>query len=149
MRKLAASVNVITTQHAGERGGLTASAVCSVSFEPLTMLACINRTTACFPLIEASGKMAINLLSTADAAIAHQFGSSDSPDPRFSLGEWDTIDGLPVLKSAVAAILLSINARHDSGTHRVFFGEVMHVALAQNGPTLLYENGTFCSSAPM
>jgi len=149
MRKLTASVTVITAAHEGARGGLTASAVCSVSFEPLTMLACINRAASCFPLIDASRKCAVNLLTAEDVAIANQFGSSGSPDPRFTVGDWHDVDGLPVLKSAAATILLNVNAHHDSGTHRVFFGDVTHVTLAKTARALLYEDGHYCSSQPL
>ena len=38
MRKLAATVTVVTVQGAGGRNGLTATAVCSVSAEPPQLL---------------------------------------------------------------------------------------------------------------
>ena len=42
MRHLAASVTLITTRYGDLRGGLTATAVCSVSAEPPQILVCVN-----------------------------------------------------------------------------------------------------------
>ena len=44
MSRLGAAVNIITTDGAGGRAGFTASAVCSVTDEPPTLLICLNRT---------------------------------------------------------------------------------------------------------
>ena len=44
MARLGAAVNVITTDGPGGRAGFTASAVCSVTDTPPTLLVCANRT---------------------------------------------------------------------------------------------------------
>jgi flavin reductase (DIM6/NTAB) family NADH-FMN oxidoreductase RutF len=149
MRKLAASVHVITAGHDGARGGLTATAVCSVSFEPMVMLACIHRSVSCFDMIEQSGKFAVNLLSTQDVAIAEQFGSHARMDERFTTGDWDAQSGVPILQTAAATILLDVASHHDSGTHRVYFGNVDQVTIAPERTALLYEDGGFCSTGPL
>jgi hypothetical protein len=47
MRHLAASVTLITTKvHRDQRGGLTATAVCSVSAEPPQILVCVNKSAS-------------------------------------------------------------------------------------------------------
>ena len=43
MRTLAGAVNIITSVHSGHRYGMTATAVCSASADPPTVLACINK----------------------------------------------------------------------------------------------------------
>ncbi len=43
MRSLAGAVNIITSAHASHRYGMTATAVCSVSADPPTLLVCINK----------------------------------------------------------------------------------------------------------
>lgn len=45
MSRLGAAVNIITTDGVAGRHGMTASAVCSVSGEPATLLGCINRAS--------------------------------------------------------------------------------------------------------
>ena len=44
MARLGAAVNVIATDGPGGRAGFTASAVCSVTDTPPTLLVCANRT---------------------------------------------------------------------------------------------------------
>ena len=43
MRSLAGAVNIITTTHAGHPYGMTATAVCSASADPPTVLICVNK----------------------------------------------------------------------------------------------------------
>ena len=43
MRTLAGAVNIITSTHGGHRYGMTATAVCSATADPPTVLACINK----------------------------------------------------------------------------------------------------------
>ena len=43
MARLGAAVNIITTGGPAGRGGFTASAVCSVTDDPPTLLVCMNR----------------------------------------------------------------------------------------------------------
>ena len=66
MRGLAAAVNIVTAAHAGHRYGMTATAVCSVSAEPPTVLACINKSTATHAAIVKSEAFCINVLRADD-----------------------------------------------------------------------------------
>ena len=48
MSNLGAAVNVITTQGIAGQAGFTASAVCSVTDSPPTLLVCLNRSASVF-----------------------------------------------------------------------------------------------------
>lgn len=48
MSRLGSAVNVVTTRYDDKRYGFTASAVCSVSDTPATLLVCLNRASSCF-----------------------------------------------------------------------------------------------------
>ena len=50
--RLGTAVNVVTTTVGDKRYGFTASAVCSVSDTPGTLLVCINRASASFQAFE-------------------------------------------------------------------------------------------------
>jgi len=43
MARLGAAVNIVTTDGTAGRAGFTASAVCSVTDDPPTLLVCLNR----------------------------------------------------------------------------------------------------------
>ena len=49
MARLGAAVSVITTGGPAGRGGFTASAVCSVTDDPPTLLRCMNRGATAAP----------------------------------------------------------------------------------------------------
>ena len=48
MACLGAAVNIVTTDGAAGRAGLTASAICSVTDDPPTLLVCANRGSSAY-----------------------------------------------------------------------------------------------------
>lgn len=66
MRTLAAAVTLITSTGSGHRHGMTATAVCSVSAEPPTLLVCLNKATATHGAVAKSGAFCVNLLRAED-----------------------------------------------------------------------------------
>ena len=58
MARLAAAVNIITTDGPSGRAGFTATAVCSVTDEPPTLLVCLNRSASAHPIVTANGSSA-------------------------------------------------------------------------------------------
>ena len=63
MRHLAGAVTVIATGAPGHRFGLTATAVCSLSDEPPTLLVCVNRPASAHDVISRNGNFSVNLLA--------------------------------------------------------------------------------------
>ena len=74
MRRLAAGVTIVTTGVSPHRFGLTATAVTSVSADPPTLLACINRDSDSFGPIIRNGRFAVNLLGPGHQELAGRFG---------------------------------------------------------------------------
>ena len=85
MRHLAASVTLITTRHRDLRGGLTATAVCSVSAEPPQILVCVNKTASAHDPIGEAGFFCVNILAPGHRKIAERFAGMDGVegDERF------------------------------------------------------------------
>ena len=77
MRHLAASVTLITTRHRDLRGGLTATAVCSVSAEPPQILVCVNKTASAHDPIGEAGFFCVNILAPDHRKIAERFAGMD------------------------------------------------------------------------
>ncbi len=151
MRRLAASVCLITTLNAdGTRNGLTATAVCSLSASPPTLLCCLNRASNSFAAIQAAKMFAVNLLSTDDRAIAGHFATSLAGDDKFGLGVWTALKtGAPVLASAIAAFDCRLINVVETGTHGILIGEVQALELSPAGAMpLLYVDGGYGAFAP-
>lgn len=52
MAHVGAAVNIITTDGPAGRAGFTASAVCSVTDTPPTLLVCLNRSASVWPAVQ-------------------------------------------------------------------------------------------------
>src|SRR4249919_4184576 len=69
MSRLGAAVHVITTAGPGGKTGATATAVCSVSDAPPTLLVCINRSSQTNPIVVENGVFCVNTLGANGAEI--------------------------------------------------------------------------------
>jgi len=139
MRRLTAGVTIITTILEGERRGLTATAVCSVSMTPPTLLCCVNRQGSAHDFIVASGLFAINVLTTDDHALADRFSGTEPGEARFGEGAWGVLEtGAPILKSAFVGFDCRVLQTFDGASHTIFLGEVVAQSIGHGGEPLCY-----------
>jgi flavin reductase (DIM6/NTAB) family NADH-FMN oxidoreductase RutF len=147
MRHLAASVTLITTRHGDQRGGLTATAVCSVSAEPPQLLICVNRTASAHDPIGKAGFFCVNILAPDHRKIAERFAGMDGVegDARFlDMGDWSTLTtGAPVLKGCPVSFDCRLVSKVDAGTHTIYIGEIVDITLDAAAHALLYCDGAF------
>ena len=73
MRSLAGAVNIITSAHAGHRYGMTATAVCSASAEPPTVLVCINKLATTHGAVSKAEAFCVNVLRAEDWQLSTTF----------------------------------------------------------------------------
>ncbi|MBM3522355.1 MAG: flavin reductase family protein [Alphaproteobacteria bacterium] len=146
MRRLAAGVTIVTAMHDGERNGLTATAVTSLSADPPQLLVCVNRTATAHDLIHGGAALCVNLLAQEHRALAARFAGMDGvhgPE-RFDIGDWTTlVTGSPVLADALAAFDCVVAEAVDSRTHTIFIGRVVGIRARDDGAALVYEAGRF------
>src|SRR5690348_221993 len=146
MSRLGAAVHVITTAGPGGKTGATATAVCSVSDTPPTLLMCLNRKSQTNPVVVENGVFCINTLGHEGAEIADIFAGRtgvQSTD-RFGIGDWTVLStGSPVLTSAVIAFDCRIIEVRAVASHNVFFGAVEAVRLGPGGPALVYHERAY------
>lgn len=141
MASLPASVNIVTTQGSAGRCGITATAVCSVTDTPPTLLVCINNRSAMVPVFEQNGSMCVNILNHQQEEMARHFaGMTDlSMEARFTLEGWrEGALRQPVLQQALASLEGEVKQIQSIGTHRVYLLEVKHITLADQGQGLIY-----------
>ncbi|WP_186450341.1 flavin reductase [Rhizobium sp. ERR 1071] len=139
MSRLATSVNVVSTSVRGKRYGFTASAVCSVSDTPPTLLVCINRASSCFHAFGGARYFCVNTLMPGQEDISNAFGGRIPTEDRFSFGQWNEgIAGSPVLLSASVSFECELVNAVDEATHRILFGRVINLCENEERATLLY-----------
>jgi len=146
MSRLGAAVHVITTAGPGGKTGATATAVCSVSDAPPTLLMCLNRRSQTNPVVVENGVFCVNTLGHDGAAIADLFAGRTGVQgtDRFKIGEWTVLStGSPVLASAVIAFDCRIVEVRAVASHNVFFGAVETVRLGPSGPALVYHERAY------
>jgi flavin reductase len=146
MSRLGAAVHVITTDGPGGKTGATATAVCSVSDAPPTLLMCLNRKSQTNPVVLENGVFCVNTLDAGGAEIADIFAGRTGVQgsERFAIGDWTTLStGSPVLASAVIAFDCRITEVRSVGSHNVFFGAVEAVRLGPQGPALVYHERAY------
>jgi flavin reductase len=140
MARLAAAVNVITTDGPAGRGGFTASAVCSVTDDPPTLLVCVNLSSRQNDFLRGNGVLCVNTLAASQSEIARLFSTKDlTMDERFDGGGWSALTtGAPVLDAALASFDCVIVERLEKGTHAVILCEVQAVRVGEAAEPLVY-----------
>ena len=128
MRRVSGAVTVVTTRGAGgERRGVTATAVCSLSAAPPAVIACINRDTWVGQLAPLSGVFCVNVLSRVQQNVAETFAgrSGHVGEERFDVGDWGELgSGAPSLALAIANFDCRLERFVEFASHVVLVGEV-------------------------
>jgi flavin reductase len=141
MARLGAAVNVITTAGVAGRAGFTATAVCSVSDQPPTLLVCLNRRSRGTPVLRENGVFCVNTLAADQESIANTFAGRGGAagEDRFNVGDWMTMaTGAPVLRTAAVAFDCRVIDVKTVATHNVFFAVVEAVHIGDACPALVY-----------
>ena len=141
MARLGAAVNVVTTNTEEGWRGFTASAVCSVTDDPPTLLLCVNRTGDTHDALLASGIVCINTLSATQEAFSPLFAgfTNVTQAERFRQGVWSPlVTGAPALEDAVVSFDCTIADQTTVGTHTVFFCAVQAIRSGPAHEALIY-----------
>lgn len=149
MRRTASTVCVLTTVHDNRRWGLTATAVCSLSVEPPSLIVCVNRLAEAHVPITESCRIGVNFLAREDVAVAQRFSGAfgDKGEARFTGAEWFEIKtGVPLLQGALAALDCRVVQATDFHTHSVLFAEVRAIVLGNRTAPLIYANRSYLSN---
>lgn len=125
MSRLGAAVNIITTDGPAGHYGLTATAVCSVTDTPPTLLVCINQSTRSHDIFVKNGVLCVNVLTSEHEDLSNRFAKFNDED-RFASTAWQKgTTGAPILPDALSAFDCKIVERLERGTHSVFMCEVV------------------------
>lgn len=141
MSRMAGAVCVITTGGSFGDGGFTASAVCSVTDQPPTLLVCMNGSSRQRPVFTGNSVLCVNVLAGEQAEISAAFARPSVADPaaRFEWGRWTRMgSGVLALDAAIANLETRIANIVEIGTHLVMFCEITAVRTAIASEALVY-----------
>lgn len=151
MRRFPGVVTLVTTRHGAERRGITATAVCSVTADPPSLLVCLNKATGTCAAVAETGHFNVNLLGQAAEDLALRFAGAGgvTGEEKFGEGDWRADDkGLPYLADALMSMSLDVTERTEAGSHVVYIGQIRSVRFGEGEP-LLYEQSAFRALARM
>jgi flavin reductase (DIM6/NTAB) family NADH-FMN oxidoreductase RutF len=146
MRMLVSTVTIISANHGGSRGGLTATAVCSLSADPPSLLVCINRNSHTHDYVVQGGFFCVNLLAEEQQAVAEVFAGRTGAEgeAKFSTGEWVSAEGVaPRLVGALASIGCRVQRTVDVDTHSLVIGRPESFHFDSQKRPLVYANKGF------
>lgn len=128
MSLLTTAVNVVTTEGTAGMHGFTASAVCSVTDTPPTLLVCMNQTSRSHAHFVENKVLSVNVLGAQHEQISNTFASRLCSEERFKQGAWtQLITGAPILEEALVSFDCEIEQVQTVGTHSVFICRVVAI----------------------
>nr|WP_256932820.1 flavin reductase [Psychrobacter sp. BF1] len=144
MSSLTTAVSVVTTQGPSGVYGFTASAVCSVTDTPPTLLVCMNHTSRSHGHFVENKILTVNVLGTQHEQLSNTFASKLSVDDRFKEGSWTELaTGAPVLEDALVSFDCEIEQIQQVGTHSIFICRVVAIKQSQQDESLVYFNRAY------
>ena len=141
MSRLGAAVHVVTTAGPAGTGGVTMTAVASVTDVPPTLLICLHRQSSLNEILKLNGVFCVSTLPAGAVHLADAFAGRTGHEQheRFGLGAWSAIaSGAPALETARVAIDCRVTQVSEVGTHSVIFGAVIGLRFGEAGGALVY-----------
>ena len=137
----ATGVTVITTLREGKPAGMTASAVASVSLDPVLLLICISNRIPTHEAIEQSRGFVVNVLGQGQEDLALRFARP--AEDKFAGIALKEGHELPILGDAIAHFVCDVHERFPGGDHSIFIGLVRECGVVPGKRPLLYFQSKF------
>lgn len=146
--RLAGGVVVATTRSGKHDHAMTATAVTSVSLDPVLVLICVNNEARWHDAVLECGVWNLNILGASSRPVAQWLSTPGRP----LHGQLDRIphtrgvNGVALLNEAIATVACRTHAAYPAGDHTVLIGAVLSVATpARAAAALVHFRGTFGS----
>jgi flavin reductase (DIM6/NTAB) family NADH-FMN oxidoreductase RutF len=134
MGHFATGVTVVTAQSEHGPVGMTATAVCSLSLDPLLLLVCIDRDARTLPIIAEGERFGVNVLAKGQEPLARLFASKLPEHEKFAEVPHSVHDGIPVIEGVLAWVGCTLQELIPGGDHTIGIGAVTAAELTQARP---------------
>jgi flavin reductase (DIM6/NTAB) family NADH-FMN oxidoreductase RutF len=132
-------VTVVSTALEGEVHAMTANAFTSVSLEPPLVLVSIDRRAKMHRLLPGTQRYGVSVLGAGQERLARHFAGRPLAEP----GElFEDVDGVPLLRGAIAHVSCRLHAAHEAGDHTLYLGCVEFLRSVPGDP-LVFTSGAF------
>ena len=120
-------VTVVTALDGDRPFGITVNALSSVSLDPPLVMVALDRRRFLTPIVRASGRYAVCILSEDQQALSDCFAGAPVEPGRedFCGAAWHPgPTGLPLLDAAIATLECTVVETFSAGDHDLFIGRV-------------------------
>ena len=124
MALLPTSVTVVSAAGPDGPAGATANAVCSLSIEPMLMLACLDRSSRTLLAVQAANRFGIGVLHAGQEKIARTFATKAPVAEKWAGVAWSARDGIPAIDGALVWVACELRDVLAAGDHVILTGEV-------------------------
>jgi 3-hydroxy-9,10-secoandrosta-1,3,5(10)-triene-9,17-dione monooxygenase reductase component len=142
MAMLPTGVTVVSAAGPDGPAGATANAVCSLSIEPMLMLACLDRGSRTLLAVQAANRFGISVLHAGQEQTARAFATKAPVAEKWDGVAWSERDGIPAIDDALAWIACDLRDVIAGGDHVIVTGEVRDLASGEGDP-LVFSGGEY------
>lgn len=135
MRRVSASVAVITAPAPDGPVGATATSVTSVAMDPPLLLVCLNRRIRLNPAVRAARRFGVNFLAAHQQPLAQRHGGGSEG---FAAEQWDRGGDIPLLRDALVTLACETVEEIEAGTHTIFLARPAAIRLGSGTPLLYH-----------
>lgn len=145
MARVCSPVHVVTTDGPAGRGGFTATAMCSVTDDPPSLLVCMNSNSKQAGLFLENRQFCVNVLAGDHQDLAGLFAGREADmASRYAAADWvELASGNQALADAIVSFDCHLKEARLIGTHNILLGEVREIRTRQEGSALLYFDRRF------
>jgi flavin reductase (DIM6/NTAB) family NADH-FMN oxidoreductase RutF len=138
MAGLPTGVTIITANGPDGPAGATANAVCSLSIEPMMMLACLDRGSRTLLAVQAADSFGISVLHAGQERVARSFATKAPVAEKWAGVAWGERDGLPAVDDALIWVACDLRDVLAAGDHVIVTGEVRALETTEGDPLVFY-----------
>jgi flavin reductase (DIM6/NTAB) family NADH-FMN oxidoreductase RutF len=147
MAALPTGVTIVAASGPDGPAGATANAVCSLSIEPMLMLACLDRGSRTLLAVQAADRFGISVLHAGQEALARSFATKAPVPEKWEGVAWTNRGGIPAIDDALGWIACDLRDVIAAGDHVIVTGEVREL-LTGEGEPLVFHAGEYRPLGP-
>jgi flavin reductase (DIM6/NTAB) family NADH-FMN oxidoreductase RutF len=138
MAMLPTGVTVVSASGPDGPAGATANAVCSLSIEPMLMLACLDRGSRTLLAVQAANRFGISVLRAGQEPIARSFATKAPVADKWEGVAWGEREGIPAIDDALAFVACDLRDVIAGGDHVIVTGEVTALETSDGDPLVFH-----------
>jgi flavin reductase (DIM6/NTAB) family NADH-FMN oxidoreductase RutF len=142
MAILPTGVAIVAAEGEAGPAGATANAVCSLSIEPMLMLACLDRGSRTLLAVQAADSFGISFLHAGQEPLARAFATKAPVAQKWAGVAWSERAGVPAIDDALVFLACDLQDVIAAGDHVILTGAVRELGVGAGDP-LVFQGGEY------